>query len=295
VSRIARVYEVLIASPSDVQSEREILAQTVFDWNSAHSRTTGIILQPLRWEFDTVPSVGDDPQSIITQEIVRSADILIGVFWRRFGTRTKRSLSGTVEEIEHFRATGKDVLLYFSQAPLPYDHDPEQLRLLKEYKAAIGSHALFWDFHNQHQLKVDAAKHLASVINTLLGRHAWTIEYPVCGARVPARVSVSGAIGHLSADNRAWLAVELNSGHIYPQCRIGSAGVKYDEAVRIGVLESGISTGQKFLIKLVSVGPESDYQFDKYVRGESDQKDWLYPRWPNDARVMETVWVIRDD
>jgi hypothetical protein len=295
VSRLARVYEVLIASPSDVQPEREILAQTVSDWNSAHSRATGIVLQALRWEFDAVPALGEDSQSIITEEIVRNADVLMGIFWRRLGTPTKRSPSGTAEEIEHFRATGRDVLLYFSQAPLPQDHDPEQFQLLKKYKKELGAHALLWDFKDHQQLKVDAPKHLARVVNALSQRHAWTIVSPVNGASVSARVSVSGAVGQLSPNDRAWLTVELVGGHIYPQCRVESTGLAYEQSVRIGILESGKSTGQKFMIKLVSAGAESDYQFDKYLRGESRQKDWLYRRWPNDTRVLDTVWVVRGD
>jgi hypothetical protein len=295
VSRLATVYEVLIASTSDVQLEREILAQTVADWNSVHSKALGIILQALRWEFDAVPSVGEDPQSIITAEIVDKADILMGVFWMRLGTRTKKSPSGTAEEIEHFRATGKDVLLYFSQARLPFDHDPEQLRLLKSYKETLGKNALLWNFRDENQLRTDAGKHLASIVNKLSRRNAWTIARPIEGASVPARVSVSGAVGGLPFNNRAWLAVELESGHIYPQCRIRSQDVVYNESVRIGIFESGKSKGQKFLIKLVCAGLESDYEFYKYIKGESLQKDWLYRYWPNDTKVMDTVSVVRGD
>jgi hypothetical protein len=242
-----------------------------------------------------VPNVGEDPQSIITEEIVDKADILMGVFWMRLGTRTKKSPSGTAEEIEHFRAMGKDVLLYFSQARLPFDHDPEQLRLLKNYKETLGKNALLWNFRDENQLRTDAGKHLASVVNKLSRRNAWTIVRPTEGASVPATVLVSGAVGRLPFDNRAWLAVELASGRIYPQCRISSQDVVYNESVRIGIFESGKSKGQEFLIKLVRAGLESDYEFYKYIKGESLQKDWLYGHWPNDTQVMDTVSVVRGD
>jgi hypothetical protein len=125
---------------------------------------------------------------------------------------------------------------------------------------------------------------LARVVNALSQRHAWTIVSPINGANVSATVSVSGGVGHLAPNERAWLTVELVSGHIYPQCRVESTGLTYDQSVRIGILESGKSTGQKFMIKLVSASAESNYQFDKYIRGESRQKDWLYLRWPSDTR-----------
>lgn len=293
VSRFATVYEVLIASPGDVQQEREILVQALAEWNSAHSRATGIILQPLRWEFDAVPSLGEDAQSIITEEIVRDADILMGVFWTRLGTRTNKSPSGTVEEIEHFRATGKKVLLYFSQANLPYDHDPEQLRRLKEYKEQLRPRALLWDFRDFYQLKNDSSKHLAKAVNELSRRNTWTILSPRNGAIVSATVQVSGAVGQLSFGNRAWLVVELESGHLYPQCRIRSPDVTYTESVRIGIQEPGKSAGQKFTIRLVCAGFESDYQFEKYIRGESRQKDWLYRHWPSDTQIWDSVSVTR--
>lgn len=56
--RDARCYDVLIASPSDAQAERQIIAECIEDWNSQHSRATGVIIQPRRWEFDAMPETG---------------------------------------------------------------------------------------------------------------------------------------------------------------------------------------------------------------------------------------------
>jgi len=50
MARQSTVYEVLIASPSDVIAERLILSEVLQDWNSAHARARGISLQALRWE-----------------------------------------------------------------------------------------------------------------------------------------------------------------------------------------------------------------------------------------------------
>lgn len=56
MSRQSTVYEVLIASPSDVVEERVVIAEVLEDWNSANSRSQNISLQALRWELDAVPS-----------------------------------------------------------------------------------------------------------------------------------------------------------------------------------------------------------------------------------------------
>jgi hypothetical protein len=52
MSRTARVFEVLIASPGDVSNERQILIECIEDWNSSHSEQTSAILLPRRWELD---------------------------------------------------------------------------------------------------------------------------------------------------------------------------------------------------------------------------------------------------
>src|ERR1700735_4926027 len=100
--RQSTVYEILIASPSDVITERVVLAEVVQDWNSANARTRGISLQALRWELDATPDIRDRAQSIINEQL-GGADMLVGVFHARLGYPTGKALSGTVEEIEHFR------------------------------------------------------------------------------------------------------------------------------------------------------------------------------------------------
>src|SRR5262245_1290917 len=129
MARQALIYEILIASPSDVVLERTILADVVEDWNSAHSVATGISLQTRRWELDAVPSAGA-PQEVLNRQLVANADVLMAVFWTRLGTPTANASSGTVEEIEHCRRDGKPVLLYFCEAAIPHDHDPEQFQRL---------------------------------------------------------------------------------------------------------------------------------------------------------------------
>ena len=62
--RQSTVYEVLIASPSDVGRERTVLAEVLEDWNSANSRTPNTSLQALRWELDGVPASGHRPQQM---------------------------------------------------------------------------------------------------------------------------------------------------------------------------------------------------------------------------------------
>jgi hypothetical protein len=135
--RNATVLRVFIASPSDVNAEREVIANVVGRWNAVHSVSTGIVLEPVRWETHAHPDAGAPPQEIINHQIVDDSDIVVGIFWTRLGTPTPKAESGTTEEIERLRSRNKHVLLYFSTAPLPQQHDREQFLKLQAYKATL--------------------------------------------------------------------------------------------------------------------------------------------------------------
>lgn len=160
-------YEVLIASPNDVAPERHVVAEVIADWNSAHARPTGIVLQSRRWELDIVPQMGERPQALINKQLVEEADILIGVFASRLGTPTGMAPSGTVEEIEHFVKLNRPVMLYFSTGPVPHDHDPSQFQRLKEYQRQIASSGIYFEFEGVEDLRRKVTRHLAQTMATV--------------------------------------------------------------------------------------------------------------------------------
>jgi hypothetical protein len=132
---LATVIKVMIASPSDVANERNIIERALQDWNPIHSTATQIILLPVRWEKNASPAMGDRPQEIINKQVLDDSDLLIGVFWTRLGTPTGPYPSGTVEEIERHLAAGKPAMLYFSSAPVKLESvDNEQYKALTEFK-----------------------------------------------------------------------------------------------------------------------------------------------------------------
>ena len=109
----ATVYRVMLASPSDVASERAIVREVLSEWNAAHAERRGLVVLPLGWEVDVAPEMGDAPQNIIDKRILTEADLVIGIFWTRIGTPTSHYASGAVEEIEEHVAAGKHAMLYF--------------------------------------------------------------------------------------------------------------------------------------------------------------------------------------
>ncbi|MGA2887019.1 MAG: hypothetical protein ABSE51_03145 [Terracidiphilus sp.] len=98
----AIVLSVLIASPSDVSEERDVVTQSIHQWNAAHFSTTGIMLNPVRWESDAYPASGDRPQAILHKQIVESGDILIGIFGYKLGTPTGAAQSGPSKKLRSF-------------------------------------------------------------------------------------------------------------------------------------------------------------------------------------------------
>ena len=161
------VLHILIASPSDTEAERQVVSEVIEAWNSGHAETSRYILQGLRWERDSVPEMGASPQEILNRQLLDRADIVIAVFSSRLGTPTNDASSGTVEEINIARSAGKPVLIYFSNASLPRNHDPQQLQLLNEYKNRLKSESLFVEFNTIEELSPIVARNLAATIGKL--------------------------------------------------------------------------------------------------------------------------------
>jgi hypothetical protein len=154
----ATVIKVMIASPSDVATERDIVEKIIHDWNDIHSTKTRIVMLPVRWEKSTSPIMGDRPQAIINKQVLEDSDLLIGIFWTKLGSPTGTHPSGTIEEIDHHLKAGKPVMLYFSSVPVKANSiDTAQYdTLLKfrkdcETKGLLESYESFSEFHEKLQ------------------------------------------------------------------------------------------------------------------------------------------------
>jgi hypothetical protein len=164
----ATVYHVLIASPSDVDAERKAIPEVIHAWNSINAAHEKVVVLPVMWETHSTPEMGARPQAIITKQLVKDCDILIGAFWTRLGTPTGISESGTVEEIKEFRDAGKPVLLYFSSRPVvPDSIDREQYRRLKRFQSQCQSEGLVDTYSDLGELREKVARHITRVVRQL--------------------------------------------------------------------------------------------------------------------------------
>ncbi|MFK4308431.1 hypothetical protein ABH957_003107 [Bacillus sp. RC242] len=119
----------MIASPSDVQKERDEIETEIFELNIRFTEEMQITLLPSRWEKDVVPVYGGiDAQQIIIEQLVNKCDILKGVFWAKLGTPTKRHSSGTLEEISIFIEQNKEVIVYFVEKYVPMNANFDEMK-----------------------------------------------------------------------------------------------------------------------------------------------------------------------
>lgn len=150
----AKVIRVFIASPGDVQKERDIVRDTIYEWNTINSFSRGIVLMPVGWETDSVASYGAPPQEEINKKLLESCDLLIGIFWSKLGSPTDQYQSGTVEEIELHASQGKQLMLFFSLAALPQHLiNTQQQGALQEFKKTISSKCLFKEYESIDDFK----------------------------------------------------------------------------------------------------------------------------------------------
>src|ERR1043166_3123927 len=133
----ARAIQILLAGPSDVKKELQAIREVIEDWNAAHSRTEKIILQAIHWDSHAFPQMGDRPQGVINTQLVDRCDILIAVFWKSVGSPTGVAPSGTIEEIERVRTSGRPVMLYFSEAKVPLNADMAKIAQVRQYKESL--------------------------------------------------------------------------------------------------------------------------------------------------------------
>ncbi|MGB4108034.1 MAG: hypothetical protein WBK55_09625 [Alphaproteobacteria bacterium] len=161
----ATVFNVLIASPSDVPDEREAIAASLHEWNALNSQETGKLLLPVMWESHSAPSMSDRPQGIINDQVVKACDMLIGAFWTRLGTPTGVEDSGTVEEIKWFLKHEKPVMLYYSTAPIPREKlDTKQFEKLEAFKKEIRDKGIQDEYSSVAELQSRLSRHLTIVM-----------------------------------------------------------------------------------------------------------------------------------
>lgn len=205
----ATVYKVMIASPGDVQQERDIIREVVAEWNAIHSEERGVVLLPVGWETHSHPEVSGRPQEAINRQVLAGCDLLVAAFWTRLGSPTGKAASGTVEEIEEHIAAGKPAMLYFSSAPVRLDSvDQEQYDALTGFKKECYKRALVEGYGSTDEFREKVRRQLAQAVI----RSGWGVNSPGTGRQEPEVVEVD-PVGMLSERARGLIAAAAADGN----------------------------------------------------------------------------------
>ncbi|MEN3369918.1 MAG: hypothetical protein V7609_2061 [Verrucomicrobiota bacterium] len=161
------LYRVFLAAPSDVTEELTVVEGLLRDWNLQHGQQLQVRVELVNWRTHTRPATGQRPQALVNKQAFDACDLVIAIFWSRFGTPTGRAPSGTEEEIRRGIRQRKPVLVYFSDRPAPGKKQVEHSRIEK-FKRRFGQKALFGSYTSVPAFEAALRNHLASTMHELL-------------------------------------------------------------------------------------------------------------------------------
>lgn len=183
MARDEKVISVFVASPSDVTEERDKLESVINEINGTLSRRIGVRLDLIRYEREVPPGLGEDPQSVINENIPQDYDIFIGILWHRMGTPTNRSGSGTLEEFNLAKARYDEdsnsvrLMMYFKDTPLNMsDLDADQLKAVQNFRLQVESLGYYKKFTKLEEFEQAIRMHLMGLMLDYQDKEAQTEE-----------------------------------------------------------------------------------------------------------------------
>lgn len=158
--------------PGDVSKEIAITGEVITEWNQQHWDALNCALKHQHWSTDSSPDMSDRGQGVINRQIIDDSDVVVAVFWERFGSPTGFAQSGTEEEIRRAIARGIRVMLYFSDLEKPTSTpDPTQVQKLQAFRAEMQKAGLAFSFKSRKEFKDLFRIHLAKTVHELRERN----------------------------------------------------------------------------------------------------------------------------
>ncbi|HEX3034715.1 MAG TPA: hypothetical protein VHT73_06205 [Thermodesulfobacteriota bacterium] len=168
-----KILRIVVASPGDVKAERDTLSGILEELNRGIAADRGLRLELSRWETDTYPGFHPEgPQGLIDPILrIEDSHILIGIFWKRFGTPTKDAKSGTEHEFrlayEACKQKGSpQIMFYFNQksyTPKSKEETDQWGRVL-EFKEKFPEEGLWWPYKKKSEFEKLIRNHLNNFI-----------------------------------------------------------------------------------------------------------------------------------
>jgi NAD-dependent SIR2 family protein deacetylase len=160
-SKGLRVLRIVVASPGDVAAERRVMPIVIGDLKPIAAEH-GLQLDLRTWETDAYPGFHPGgPQGQIDAALdVEDCDVLIGIFWKRFGTPVKDSKSGTAHEFQlAYKAWKQDgrphIMVYFNEkayAPRSTE-ELQQWQEVLNFKNNFPREGLWWPYKGKNEFE----------------------------------------------------------------------------------------------------------------------------------------------
>ena len=156
--------KVVVASPSDVQNERDSLEKIIKKVNDNNAHDWGLHLDIVRWESDAYAGFHiNGPQGLIDTVLkIEDCDIFIGIFWKRFGTPTKDGMTGTEHEFKEAYEAWKNnknnkphIMIFFNHKkyyPVNIKESEQQTAVLK-FRENFPQEGLWWPYNGINNFK----------------------------------------------------------------------------------------------------------------------------------------------
>lgn len=194
--RRVRVVRIFLSTPSDVELERVQVQHFVRDVNETLQfldPQRDVRIEVVHYETHAFPDVGS-PQAVIDRQIPVDYDIYLGIMWKRAGTPTLGSPSGTIHEFEQAYQHATDhgwpiVMLFFCDQDIgmPRELDQlEQLRHVIEFRRRLESIGLTASYDDR-ELFHEALRPrlLRAIADVLSSERTAATETEVEAPRVP--------------------------------------------------------------------------------------------------------------
>jgi hypothetical protein len=257
-----RLLRIVVASPADVPAERDLVSSVVEELNRGIAADRGLRLEVSRWETDAYPGFHPQgPQGLIDSILdIKDCDILVGVFWKRFGTPTHDSKSGTEHEFrqayEAWKAKRRpQIMVYFnrkSYAPKSKE-ETEQSELVQQFKEDFPSEGLWWPYEGQAEFETLFRNHLTQLIRT---------EFPA---------------GPSAADDQMQILFDRKHPYIYEYHGNGPIPGVVVTLYRIAVENIGSKTIEDLVVQLEATKPVTKSGLPVPLHPMHDESGGLHP------------------
>jgi hypothetical protein len=172
--RKVELLRIVVASPGDVNTERDCVEAVAAELNRGLADVLGLRLDVIRWETDAFPgfNAAGSQGHIDTALRIEESDLVIGIFWKRFGTPVADAASGTEHEIRKaYRSWEKSgqpqIMVYFNQipAPNPTPQETAQWQQVKQFQRdPLFKQGLWWNYDGAGAFEKLVREHLTQYL-----------------------------------------------------------------------------------------------------------------------------------